>query len=322
MNAIASAAQKMNSDTNNGPRRARRNRTWGRSRQTKRLSWSHDMFGSIDIETGRLPLGDVSQAGPTTWAPINLLSKTPHKVELFFVSDPHKDVTLIYVKGDESADVTSDGLPSFAVNVEWDENAKPHTRKTEKDNFDLVFLKDSGLFVIIEVSVVTRGGLFYLVVQEVYGGQIVNGHNGLKVNPLTPENNFPGADFMTNFAKTGAAIMKYAPGVCNIEDADEAPLWEADWNPNWGPKIPEDMDKVGWVRGVTTFFNVVIGYGFVLCEDGKTAFVHFANIHDGLGRPLAARDEFPLLQPMAPVMVKYKEEGGKRKATAVRVVDA
>lgn len=229
-------------------------------------------------------------------------------------------------------------LPTFRINVDWNEGRghnMPQTRAKFQDNFDLIWLQPDGTFVQLEISVSTRKGKFWLVVQEVYGGQVVrttqakveklgvqsvkaNGHVAF-VAPLFPQNAFPGSDYLKNFGTMGAAkVVQYA-----LDHKASVALSEcsvAKWEPSV-TVLPDAMKNNGWKTATVLWFNLVIGWGFALCEDGKPCFVHFSNILDETGRPVASKGEFPMLKPMTGVALKWSDgPDGKRKATAIRVL--
>jgi cold shock CspA family protein len=302
----------------NGKRTSRRRRQWGFSKEKRVIDWSHPLFGTVRIDTRRFEIGEVEQIGPNTWAPIILKHNEPATIQLDFAHEVHDDVFVLRTQAGIVTDVTWGGIPSFEVTVEWISD-RPHTRQKEKDNFDLIFLKKDGFFVQLEISIVTRNGRFWLCVQEIFGGTFAeNGLSDIVALPLYAENNYPGVDYLKMCKEAAPELLEFVAQHCQMIDVIMVgvPAWE----PKWAHPLSEPMKKNGWVRAVIKYFNVVIGYGFVLCEDGKTCFVHFSNIVDEFGRPIVSKGEFPLLSPMSGVAVKYKEENGGRKATAVRIV--
>ena len=303
--------------TTNGKRhRASRRRKWGVSENRTVIDWSNEILGNLRIDTRKFEIGDIKQVGPNSWAPINLKHDTPTTIRLDVAHEVHDDVFVIRAQGGEISDV-SYGIPSFDINVEWT-NGKPHTREKDKDNFDLVFLKENGLFIQLQISIVTRNSRFWLCVQEIWGGAIVKDDGKFAVLPLYSENAYPGADYLSTFKNMGPKVIEFAVEHCKLEPAEAANVQK--WDPAWNGPLPDQMKKNGWIRATPTFFNLVIGWGFVLCEDGKSCFVHFNNIVDENGRSIASKGELPVLQPMTCVALKYKEGEKGRQATAVRVL--
>ena len=89
--------------------------------------------------------------------------------------------------------------------------------------------------------------------------------------------------------------------------------WEAE--ERWFPVV---MAEKGWEQAWPIWFNAVLGWGHVLCEDGKRCFVHFKSVIDENGRTLASKGEFPILEPQRTVAIKWQDSDKGRRATAVR----
>ena len=300
----------------NGKRTSRRRRRWGVSEEKMVIDWSYDLFGNMRIDTRKFEIGHAVQEGPNTWAPIILKNKVPTYIQLDFAHEVHDDVCILHAQGGVVTDV-SYGIPPFMVNVEWTDG-KPHTRQKDKDNFDLVFLKENGLFVQLQISIVTRNGRFWLCVQEIWGGAIVKDEGKTVVLPLNAENAYPGADYLGTFKNMGPKVIEFAETNCTLENVEAADVQK--WDPAWNGPLSEQMKRNGWIRATPTFFNLAIGWGFVLCEDGKPCFIHFNNIVDENGCSIVSKGEFPVLQPMTCVALKYKESERGRQATAVRIL--
>jgi hypothetical protein len=293
---------------------------WGVSREKMVIDWKHPL-GTIRTDVRRFTIGGIIQKSPSTWAPIILGQDKPDSIELDFAHEVRGDVFVLCIR--ENAiieDVTRGGIPSVEMPIEWD-NGIPHTPQKEKGHFDLILLKTDGTFIQIEPSVATRNGRFWVCKQAIFGGVFVKDAMGhIIVVPSNAENNYPGVDYLNSKMCRDAApeLLKFAAEHCKLADIHtvKVPRWE----PNWSKPLSDQMKKNGWVRAAVLFFNVVNGWGIVLCEDGRSCFVHFKDIMDEYGKPIFSQGEFPILQPMSGVAIKYKEEGNKRKATAVRIV--
>ncbi|MDO8482439.1 MAG: hypothetical protein Q7S86_01310 [bacterium] len=312
------------------------NQEWMTAGET--IEWNFPSFGSLKIEVQGFRLGTVQKNHLSMRVPILLNNREPAVIPFLFTKTVVDSVRILHAQGNEVTDMTDVQLPTFRINVDWNEGRghnMPQTRAKFQDNFDLIWLQPDGTFVQLEISVSTRKGKFWLVVQEVYGGQVVrttqakveklgvqsvkaNGHVAF-VAPLFPQNAFPGSDYLKNFGTMGAAkVVQYA-----LDHKASVALSEcsvAKWEPSV-TVLPDAMKNNGWKTATVLWFNLVIGWGFALCEDGKPCFVHFSNILDETGRPVASKGEFPMLKPMTGVALKWSDgPDGKRKATAIRVL--
>ncbi|MDO8482407.1 MAG: hypothetical protein Q7S86_01150 [bacterium] len=311
------------------------NQEWAAAGQT--VEWNFPSFGNLKIEVQGFRLGTVQKNHLSMRVPILLNNREPAVIPFLFTKTVVNGVRLLHAQGGKVTDVTDGRVPTLRINVGWDDGKGyniPSTRAKEQDNFDLVWLQPDGTFVQLEISVSTRKGKFWLAVQEVYGGQVVrttqakadrlgvqnvklNGHVAF-VAPLFPVNAYPGADYLRNFKNMGSKVVEYAinRGTSSTLSTCSVAKWEPPTT-----VLPEAMKQNGWKTAAVLWFNLVIGWGFALCEDGKPCFVHFSNILDETGRPVASKGEFPMLKPMTGIALKWSDgPGDKRKAMAIRVL--
>jgi cold shock CspA family protein len=223
----------------------------------------------------------------------------------------------------------------FPVTVRW-QGDQPQTRLTHRDNFDAIFLNPiSGQFILVEMSIVTRNGYFWLMAQELYCGQwirttqkrvvtelklqsIPHGRYPMTVVPLYDANAYPGADFLEQFPEVGQQVAPFV-----IQLGAFVPYHKcvkAVWTPK-PAELPEAMRGKGVILGVTKFFNGVVGYGQLICEDGEPCFVHFSNVVDDRGTPVGSRGQLPMLEPMKYVALRRKQGQKGWQATSVRLLE-
>ena len=76
----------------------------------------------------------------------------------------------------------------------------------------------------------------------------------------------------------------------------------------------------GWQVATVLRFNLVIGWGFVRLADGQNCFAHFNALIDEQGRTIASKGQFPFLEPMQQVTLRFREGDKGLQATAVRLL--
>lgn len=315
-------------------------RRW-RSVPDREITWDHAFFGSVTIQVSKFQMGKVEEEGVFSWAPVFVKDARPDFLVLHFNAKLKPGVRLVHVKGDEPTEVTRTKIPSLYVNVKWHQDAAgdwiPTSRQTDRDNIDLIFLQTDGTFIQIQISVTSRDGRFWLGVQEFYCGQVVRttqlrasaidrrsivigGHAAL-VAPLYPENAYPGpgSDYVGRLGKeSGKKLVWEAVNANACMPLSRAK--PAKWEPRYKALTPE-MVTQGYHRACVLFFNLVLGWGIAVCEDGGTCLVHFKFIINAGGEQVLSRGEFPRLQPMAYVALKWMtDEDGKRSATVIRAL--
>jgi len=312
------------------PESPEQTRVWSRGFEKKSLVWTHGLFGALSIGSDK-ELGDVVGNGPNACSHLYLFSR-PSSLRFEINVRAEDGVRILHAKAGEVTDVTVDSVPEFEVPINWDHSAGiPHTRVKDMDNLDVVFLAKGGEFVQLQVSLVTRKKRFWVCVQEIYSGQVVRttlakaqeldvtshkvgAHAGLIV-PLYAENAYPGADYLKSNPRMGPTVIERAIGWGAVVPMSECVV--AEWKPEQF-ELPEAMAKVGYVKAVVTWFNLVIGYGFVTLESGQSVYVHFNDVVDEKGQRIAEEGECPMLQAMRGVAIKY-QSGPKPKATAIRI---
>ena len=310
-------------------------RRWESPDINRSLQWSDENFGSLEVRVNKFALGIASNEGNNTQAQINY-AKTfyPWLIAFDLVPVAGPGVRVIHVADGLFKDVTVDAVPQFKVDVSWDKREQPHvpfTRRKGKDNVDVIFLREDGMFITLQISVTTRNGEFWVGVQEIYSGQVVRttrakaealpitsvpvGSFNMIVVPMYAENAYPGSDFAKTFPKAATFLVNYALEHGAVSALSKCVV--SQWEPKWPTELPAQLKKNGWQVGVVLYFNMVTGYGFVRCEDGKSCFVHFKNIVDESLKPVNSTGKLPMLHAMHGVALKWSEQDGKRSANAV-----
>lgn len=307
-------------------------------------SWSDKLFGGIQVEVVGFTAGTPIQKGSMSYMRVYPAvdgNPFPSWISLRFASQVWDsklaDVHVLEARNGVVTDVTSRGIPPLRVDIEWDRQGEPpvpHSRQKGKDNTDFVFFRSDGKFVQVQVSVVTRAGRIWVCMQDVYNGQVVRttkpiarklgvthqevGGFAAFIAPLFPENAFPGSDYLKTFSGMGPKVVDHAMRRETTTRLSDCAL------PKWAPQtdkvLSQQMRANGWRTAQVMFFNLVVGHGLAVCEDGQPCFVHFSRIIDEQGRQLASQGELPVLHPMKQVAIKYREEGGRRQATAIRIL--
>lgn len=297
------------------------------------VTWSMPSFGSIAIESTKHSLGKIQESGINAWAPLCL--KFQAKTLGFHIKHQlAPGIRLLYCqKGKILYDVTNTPVPLFEVGIEWVGQTPKTTTGTGNYDVSLVMIDGEGTFIQLEVGVTTRGGRFWLSFQEVYAGQIarttkakaetlsvetiaVGDVAGMAV-PLYAENARPDekADFLTSNGMVHGVI---AYGIENGFSKTLSRCSIGKWEPV-PVELPPQMEKNGWVKATVLFFNLVWGQGFAILTDGTVCHLHRSKIQDEQGRSLESKGEFPQLNPMTEIFIRYpKGEKGGWSATAIR----
>ncbi len=324
-------------------------RQWGRSIKGSTVEWENPDFGTVVVNMRNFSLnGDVFQpeGGPNTWARLSRQSNKPKQVDIAFTGEIKDNITLFHIAGTTVTNMMEErNFPPFNIPITWKFNKMgdevPHTREKDKDNVDLLLLRNDGKFAQLQVSVVVRGQRFWLCVQEIYYGQIAStstekaaelgltclaiGDRQIVGAPLAAENAYPRADYLKTFKTMGPQIAEYATKNGTIAKLSDIEM--ATWQPEEFDQleIPKQMKANGWMKAQVTFFNLVIGWGFALCEDGEPCMVHFHDVIDSDGKHVASATSddpvMPVLQPMTVIALqRQKGKDGKGfKATAIQV---
>jgi cold shock CspA family protein len=310
----------------------------------KKVSWGRHDFGTLTLGTEQFRIGREAEHGAYLWTRILKGDHTPSQMSIGFTASLPAGVRLLRAQGGELLDVTTGTIPPLPVVINWsgdgrrDGDLKPHTRRTDADNVDFVFLRKDGKFIQIQVSLVTRKGSFYICVQEVWGGQIVRttldrvqnlgfsyltvagagGKSfGALVVPLFDDNAYPGADYLKTFKNMGPKVIECA----NKRGATSAfsDMVVAEWTPQEVDGLSQDMIDAGYKTGVVKFFNATVNYGFIEDSDGNNHFLYGDQIVESLDGPtLVSQGEFPVVEPMKGVVFKMgKGKDGKPQAVNV-----
>ncbi|MDE1875139.1 MAG: hypothetical protein KGI79_02185 [Patescibacteria group bacterium] len=308
-------------------------RTWGQSDDHRVIYWSHPIFGSLSLEIEhRYDVGEVIDEGPTAQARIYVMDQ-PASIS-FRIRTVTAGVRVLHAQGERVTDVSDGNVPTFSVPITWhQESGTPHTRVTDQDNIDLIFMAGNGMFSQIQVSMVTRARRFWLQIQELWCGQVVRtniakaksldvsyfqvgSHAGLVV-PLYGENAYRGVDYIKS-NKMASTVITDAINRDMCVPMGEAIV--AEWREDTTP-LPATLVGKGWTKATVLWYNLVIGYGFVRLSDGRSSRVHFSKIVDENGESRAVNGDCPVLRAMTGVAVKYKpDDKGRLDATAILVL--
>lgn len=302
------------------------------------MPWENARFGRLTIGVEGFTLGSVRESDFTSRSKIDWKGEKPTRIKVTFnIDELASDVRVLQLLRGNRKEVTDyERIPSMWVDVIWmgiGADAYPVTRVKGRDNGDIIFIKSTGDFVMVQVSITIRGNKLWLAAQDVYAGAItvgslsefdqigvttypIEGTDELaSILPLWDHNAFPGADFAKNFKYAYEYLITY--GIGNGYWVKYGEISETtQWTPVLPPIPAEGLPK-GWVRGTVKWYNIVTGYGFIQCEDGVSCYVEFRGFVDKKGNTLASKGQFPFADPMTGVTLKYKTTDGKRGATAV-----
>ncbi len=308
-------------------------RKWNHAKggQRSSLGWIHDLFGELMVYISNFELEGQKDSGGYYWAGINLANSTPPALFVRFAANLSANVVgVFFAQGGDVTDASSGKIPFIEVPIEWNNMngvTVPHTRARNVDNADIVLLLNSGAFMQLQVSVLTRGGKFFLSVQEIWAGEILEfegdagslgscmvGDKAYTVSPLWSEQAYPGASYLKTMRNMGPKIVALATEFDNCDIAAVSELPVVGWDP---PAFPEG-DK-GWVGGVVTFFNPIV-MGRALLEDGTDVYINLQAILNKDGMPEMSRGGFPLLQPKQQILLRWKKGDKGTYATAVKAL--
>ncbi|MDD4989136.1 MAG: cold shock domain-containing protein [Candidatus Pacebacteria bacterium] len=292
--------------------------------------WNHPEFGQFRFSAPAYGIEVSTAQGPNMWAEIGIgRSEKPASVAIAMTATLAPDAKLLYCKAGNLTEIGIGAeIPKLDVPVQWknvtpepteknptpQEVFAPHTRVKDMDNADLVVLKPNGMFIQLQVSVITRAGMFYLGVQEVFAGQIVrtnasvvrklelkkqtiNGAQVALVVPLFAGNAYPRADYLSVFPNMGPKVIKFAVAQNACTRLSKCTV--AEWAPV-SAELPVDLPvSHGWYVGNVRYYNLVTGCGKLQRADGQEVFIHFSNIAGG--------GSFPSLEPMKAVVFQCRE---------------
>ena len=296
----------------------------------KSMTWETKGFGEITVEMQKHSLGiQTGFDGINSWAQIDFNGQP----KLINVSIMHKlapGVSILFCQDGKILDDVTDSKNTliFGVPVFWHGNV-PHSGSSKKRDVSVVLVSPDATFMQLEIAITTRDGAFWLSFQEMCTGQIarttkakadrlqvatvnVDGHTAL-VAPLYSECNYPGADFLKINGMVHG-VVEYC-----VKRGFSKPLSQCSIA-GWAPiekDLPEDMVQSGWTKATVNFFNFAWGQGFAVCDDGAPCHIHFSKITDATGVPVQNKGEFPVINPMSQVAIKFVEGPKGRSAIAV-----
>lgn len=320
---------------------------WGRTDIPNMIERSWEGLGSIRIELAEFRFAQtIHEQGPNTWRQIPLGGKKPSKLVLEADWVLEDGVEIIHAFKNRVVDGSTSEVRSFEIPITWQAGQRRDSEdvpvlpgKGERD-FQLYLInRKNGFIVHVDVTVVSRKGMFWLIVQEVTGAQIVQhdreveldgytsiiiGDNGYSMVPVYNENCYPGFDPVASWNRSYAGradkVLGYAVDFgAYVSPEDCAP---GEWQPEMPNDVPAALKAKGYSPATVEWFNLTAGFGFVQLKDGQKCFVHFTAIQDENGKNVADQGDFPALQPMRGCYVKWQltEDKGEKKpkATAVR----
>ncbi len=315
-------------------------------RLKKQVTWKSQLFGELQVAVEEsYGLGNSQQVDRFTLVAPIFLSGNPEQFDFNLTILGGKKVKVFTSQNSPVVERVSGDEIKVSFPVEWRDGHRGQKMPSTVQGFrdiDVLFLDTDGngdgrkgAFIQVEVSIATRNGQFWLCLQQVFAGQVVSttearakeveltavrvgNHYGAAV-PLFSENAYPGMNFFGPFGYLAQSFVMAA-----IECGAYVPNSRcvvAKWRPE-DREIPEALRASGWTRAWVSWFNPVVGFGFLFCEDGLSCLAHFKQIEDYAGRPVwRGALVFPNVTPMRAVAVKYETQpDGKRKATAVRPI--
>lgn len=294
---------------------------WAHAQASQRthVGWEHPLFGEMLIYVSNFRLDNQQDRNGYYWSNINLDTSTPPALFVRFGANLNEHVVGIYSARDGNVeDCTAKMIPPLRVPIEWrdsehHEHKVPHTRQRGVDNVDIVLLLQSGAFMQLQVSVLTRGGKFFLSVQEIWGGEILELAEGVDagelqfveidgqrytVAPIWSEQAYPGGSYLKTFKNMGPKVIRYATETSECQIPLARTLVPMEWDP---PSFPEN--EKGWEGGIVTFFNPIV-MGRALLKDGRDVYINLASILNEQGQPELHKGGFPLLEPKQRVMLR------------------
>ncbi len=328
-----------------GPKKGR----WGTSSVPNMIEWEHPEIGAIQIELKPLRFGEhVYQDGPNTWRRIRMGDHRPSSLTLECIYNPNSDVEFLYGLGQQLFDIAKQMPKPFEVPITWTPGSKPDDHETPSlphdatEDFQIFGInRTNGFLVHLDVSIVSRNGSFWVTVQEVLGARIVwhsseidltdyssieIGDRSYSLVPVYDENCYPGNDPVASIERSykgrSRHLLRLAAGFNAAIPAEECD--PGMWQPQWPAEVPDELKKKGYQSMIIQWFNLTIGWGWGVLENGRPVHVHFKQIQDENGNFVAQQGDFPVVQPGKPYYAKLlkkdpkQSDDGKEKSTAVR----
>lgn len=240
------------------------------------------------------------------WAEIIGLGR-PSSVRLAITATPKDGTTALAVNYGRAERLTGAGYV-LDVPVRWTDGV-PHTREKYKDNVDIILLEEDGYFTDVQCGLVTRGGRFFVTIQQVYQGWVTRTRGG-RVGEVAwgfisadPIHAYPGVRYEAIWTKMAEQLLGAAQEVGASRKLSR--VRPAEW------VVPDIGPRAGWRAGVVRFFNLITGTGQVEeAMGGGTHFVHHSAILNSDGTPMRP---FPSLAPMTGVHFRLRDPRETRK---------
>lgn len=260
-------------------------------RFTKQFTWDQFPMASITVKIKGYGIGPTIDTRTGTRTKIYTKGREIDKVALSFEIDPGENVNLYVVRNYQLlGKFAGDNVPPLDVKIAWrDKDGKgdfvPDIRYTDDNDMIFVFVDGTGATMMFEVSVIWRGHIPYVSLQELSGSQLALGHQfeaePWKINtfhavktdlveggecfawltPETPENAYPSADSLSTYRWMPELIdMAISEGRFLLaQDCNEPIAWEP---PVFNPaKLPVWVKKNQWEPMAVGFYNESGGIG-------------------------------------------------------------
>jgi len=304
------------------------------------VEWTNDGRPNekIQLRAANYGVEDVNFRNNDAWGEVTFF-KRPKSVVTTILVDVPEDVKVFIARGSSVYEYVASKPTELVVNVEWESgkggNPFPKTRRTDKDNLDVILLRPDGSFTQMQAAIETRSKKFWLSLQEVYSGQIIRTTSqkakeaGLsykkllygKVATVVPnksEHAGPHGNYFSTM-KPAQRFFEIAEKLGAYTQLHEVEL--VYWNPSFGELSKEQAEK-GWESGTVSYFNYVTGFGHIMVkdDDGKLEEVFFrlpSIREEGEVNPLG-HGRFPRFAKEQPVRLKVRmNQQGNPEATIV-----
>jgi len=304
------------------------------------VEWTNDGRPNekIQLRAANYGVEDVNFRNNDAWGKVTFHQR-PKNVVTTIIVDVPEDVEVFIARGSSVYEYVTSKPTELVVKVEWEkgrgEDLFPKTRKTDKDNLDVILLRPDGSFTQMQAAVETRSKKFWLSLQEVYSGQIIRTTSqkakeaGLsykkllygKVATVVPnksEHAGPHGNYFSTM-KPAQRFFEIAEKLGAYTQLHEVEL--VYWNPSFGELSKEQSEK-GWESGSVSYFNYVTGFGHIVVmnQDGKPEFIFFrfpSIREEGDVNPLG-HGRFPRFAKEQPVRLKVRmNDKGNPEATIV-----
>ena len=232
-------------------------------------------FGGVVVST---PHPQKDPVVRRTYAATELTpSSMLHTVELRISVNPPPDTKVYTIFGGQAVDLAAGKEFVLSVPVRWKGNL-PHTRERGVDNVDAWIVGADGTFTDYQISVSTRRGDFYAIVQKLFAGQVIRtrgdrpGMVKYGTIPLDSPYAYPGCDFERIWRPMARELERVARDLGSSEQLARVREKAA----KWAPKYP--VPRQGWESATVEYYNAVTGTGRIRTEGGEECFVHFSKV--------------------------------------------